>query len=154
MQTEVATHAIADPSLAWTVVVAFAISVVTVFALIFGRYEIRLRRLRLIRDYVKTFPVIDQEDDETSPSFEFVRTKYAADVRGNGERNEVDSDGRHGLRKASSRKSTTRSDRRGSSSTKATCDCWQPPCPTCWSYSPASPWPCPALDASKAPTRA
>lgn len=93
MQTEVATHAIADPSLAWTVVVAFAISVVTVFALIFGRYEIRLRRLRLIRDYVKTFPVIDQEDDETSPSFEFVRTKYAADVRGNGERNEIDSDG-------------------------------------------------------------
>jgi hypothetical protein len=86
MQTEVAAQAATDPSLAWTVVVAFAISLITVFALIFGRYEIRLRRLRLIRDYVKTFPVIDLGEEGTSPSFEFVRSKYAADVRGKGER--------------------------------------------------------------------
>lgn len=85
MQTEVAAQALTDPSAAWTMIVAFLVAVVTLFALIFGRYEIRLRRLRLIRDYVKTFPVIDQQEEGTSPSFEFVRTKYAADVRGNGE---------------------------------------------------------------------
>lgn len=86
MQTELATQAISDPSLAWTIVAAFTISFVTVFALIYGRYDIRLRRLRLIRDYVKTFPVIDRSEKGPSPSFEFVRSKYAADVRGNGER--------------------------------------------------------------------
>ena len=86
MQTELAAQAITDPSLTWTVVVAFAISLITVFALIFGRYEIRLRRLRLIRDYVKTFPVIDLGEEGTSPSFEFVRSKYAADVSSDDER--------------------------------------------------------------------
>jgi hypothetical protein len=86
MQTELAAQAITDASLTWTVVVAFAISLITVFALIFGRYEIRLRRLRLIRDYVKTFPVIDLGEEGTSPSFEFVRSKYAADVSSDDER--------------------------------------------------------------------
>lgn len=90
MQTEVAAQAICDPSVAWTLVAAFSIAFITIFALIFGRYEIRLRRLRLIRDYVKTFPVIDQQEDSTSPSFEFVRTKYAADVRGKDERKSED----------------------------------------------------------------
>jgi hypothetical protein len=92
MQTEVAVHIISDSSVARTVVTAFVIAFVTVFALIFGRYEIRLRRLRLIRDYVKTYPVIDQQEEGTSPSFEFVRTKYAADVRGKGERDSEASD--------------------------------------------------------------
>lgn len=92
MQTEVAIHIISDSSVARTVVTAFVIAFVTVFALIFGRYEIRLRRLRLIRDYVKTYPVIDQQEEGTSPSFEFVRTKYAADVRGKGERDSEASD--------------------------------------------------------------
>lgn len=75
MQTEVATVLGGSGPVIWTLTIAFAISLMTVFALIFGRYEIRLRRLRLIRDYVKTFPVVDQTDEATSPSFEFVRTK-------------------------------------------------------------------------------
>lgn len=91
MQTEVATALGGSGPVIWTLTIAFVISLVTVFALIFGRYEIRLRRLRLIRDYVKTFPVVDQTDEATSPSFEFVRTKYAADVRGNGEQTHASS---------------------------------------------------------------
>jgi hypothetical protein len=62
---------------------ACAIAVVTVFLLIFGRYEIRLRRLRLIRDYVDTFPNtlgIETIDNTVNPSFEFVRAKYSADI--------------------------------------------------------------------------
>jgi hypothetical protein len=85
MQTEVAANIIGGHFAQWA---ALAIALITTFALIFGRYEIRLRRLRLIRDYVKAFPVWDPGEGAeslTNPSFEFVRSKYAADVRGNGE---------------------------------------------------------------------
>ncbi|SMC80543.1 hypothetical protein [Rhizobium sp. RU36D] len=60
-----------------------ALAAGTFFALIFGRYEIRLRRLRMIRDYVRAFPNTTGPDDQhgINPSFEFVRTKYSADVR-------------------------------------------------------------------------
>ncbi|MDH4438890.1 MAG: hypothetical protein QE284_00700 [Rhizobium sp.] len=90
MQTEVVTNVFDGHLAQW---VAFAIAFVTTFALIFGRYEIRLRRLRLIRDYVKAFPVWGDSDsgtETTNPSFEFVRSKYAADIRGNGEDGEKD----------------------------------------------------------------
>jgi hypothetical protein len=85
MQTEVVINVFDGHLAQW---VAFAIAFVTTFALIFGRFEIRLRRLRLIRDYVKAFPVLDDsgnQNETTNPSFEFVRSKYAADIRGNGE---------------------------------------------------------------------
>ncbi|WP_159948137.1 hypothetical protein [Rhizobium sp. 18065] len=63
--------------------VALLITLSTFFALIFGRYEVRLRRLRMIRDYVKTFPTTTHVADHhgINPSFEFVRTKYSADIR-------------------------------------------------------------------------
>lgn len=62
---------------------ACTIAAVTVFLLIFGRYEIRLRRLRLIRDYVDAFPNtlgIASIDNTVNPSFEFVRAKYSSDI--------------------------------------------------------------------------
>lgn len=64
----------------------------TFFALIFGRYEIRLRRLRMIRDYVRAFPTTTGPSDQygINPSFEFVRTKYSADVRTRDERFDQD----------------------------------------------------------------
>jgi hypothetical protein len=63
-------------------VLAALISFLTIFSLVFGRYEVRLRRLRMIRDYVKTFPntVESPESSGVNPSFEFVRSKYSADV--------------------------------------------------------------------------
>lgn len=80
MQTDATTAALGGHFSLW---IGLAIALVTAFALIFGRYEIRLRRLRLIRDYVKTFPVLEPSEDgisSTNPSFEFVRSKYAADI--------------------------------------------------------------------------
>ncbi|RKE84424.1 hypothetical protein [Rhizobium sp. AG855] len=85
MQMEVVFNVFEGHFAEWT---ALAISAVTTFALIFGRYEIRLRRLRLIREYVKAFPVWDTTEGKTkstNPSFEFVRSKYTADVKGSGE---------------------------------------------------------------------
>lgn len=68
-----------------TLTAAF-ITAITLFALIFGRFELRLRRLRMIRDYIRTFPNTTNADDQTTvngvnPSFELVRTKYSAGVR-------------------------------------------------------------------------
>ncbi len=62
--------------------VAAAMATTTVIGLIFGRYEIRLRRLRMIRDYIAAFPTTAGGDGAQgiNPSFEFVRTKYSADV--------------------------------------------------------------------------
>lgn len=65
--------------------VAFVIATLTILLLIFGRYEVRLRRLRMIRDYLKTFPnTMGLSSDSTAginPSYEFVRTKYSADIK-------------------------------------------------------------------------
>ena len=65
--------------------VAFCIATPTVILLIFGRYEVRLRRLRMIRDYLKTFPntmgLSSDNGGGINPSYEFVRTKYSADIK-------------------------------------------------------------------------
>lgn len=65
--------------------VAFTIATLTVVLLIFGRYEVRLRRLRMIRDYLKTFPntmgLSADSGTGINPSYEFVRTKYSADIK-------------------------------------------------------------------------
>lgn len=65
-----------------SILVAIAMAATTVIGLIFGRYEIRLRRLRMIRDYIAAFPTTAGGDGAQgiNPSFEFVRTKYSADV--------------------------------------------------------------------------
>lgn len=64
---------------------AFTIATLTVLLLIFGRYEVRLRRLRMIRDYLKTFPntmgLSNDNGGGINPSYEFVRTKYSADIK-------------------------------------------------------------------------
>lgn len=62
--------------------IAIYIAIGTVLTLIYGRYEIRLRRLRMIRDYIKAFPTTAKtpENFGLNPSLEFVRTKYSADV--------------------------------------------------------------------------
>lgn len=64
------------------IVTAAAVAALTIFSLLFGRFEIRLRRLRLIRDYIKTFPNTAHsfENAGINPSFEFVRSKYSADI--------------------------------------------------------------------------
>jgi hypothetical protein len=68
---------------------AFVIATMTVLLLVYGRYEIRLRRLRMLRDYLKTFPATAGSknpgaertlDHDMNPSFEFVRSKYIADI--------------------------------------------------------------------------
>jgi hypothetical protein len=60
---------------------ACLISVMTTFLLIYGRYELRIRRLRMIRDYISAFPRTASDKDGLNPSFEFVRSKYTADIR-------------------------------------------------------------------------
>lgn len=90
------THDLLGAILTSPVFMAAAIAALTIFSLLFGRFEIRLRRLRLIRDYIKTFPNTAHsfENAGINPSFEFVRSKYSADVALNMERpddlNEVD----------------------------------------------------------------
>jgi hypothetical protein len=67
----------------WPLWISVTIAALTVFLLLFGRYEIRLRRLRMIRDYMRAFPQTAGDPDvhiALNPSFEFVRTKYSADV--------------------------------------------------------------------------
>jgi sulfite exporter TauE/SafE len=63
---------------------AVAISFVTVIAIIYGRHEIRLRRLRMIADYINAFPCTTGQaiGSGINPSFEFVRSKYSSDVNG------------------------------------------------------------------------
>lgn len=65
--------------------IAFCMATLTVVLLIFGRYEVRLRRLRMIRDYLKTFPntmgLSSENGGGINPSYEFVRTKYSADIK-------------------------------------------------------------------------
>lgn len=67
----------------WPLWIAAAVALLSVFLLLFGRYEIRLRRLRMIRDYMRAFPQTAGDpvyNIGINPSFEFVRTKYSADV--------------------------------------------------------------------------
>lgn len=62
---------------------ALAIALITVGGLLFGRYDVRLRRLRLIRDYVRAYPIGNDSSgkaDTTNPSFDIVRSKYSGDV--------------------------------------------------------------------------
>ena len=66
----------------WALVGSVVIAVTTVFLLIFGRFEIRIRRLRMIRDYIFAFPsTLDgSKNFGLNPSFEFVLSKYTADA--------------------------------------------------------------------------
>lgn len=76
------TRGVVGATLTSPVFMAGAVAALTIFSLLFGRFEIRLRRLRLIRDYIKTFPntAHSLENAGINPSFEFVRSKYSADV--------------------------------------------------------------------------
>lgn len=61
---------------------ALLVAVMTPALIIFGRQEIRLRRVRHIFDFERTFGHIGTSDDskKINPSFEFVRSKYLSDV--------------------------------------------------------------------------
>lgn len=61
---------------------ALLVAVLTPALIIFGRQEIRLRRVRQIFDFERTFGNIRTSEDgkKINPSFEFVRSKYLSDV--------------------------------------------------------------------------
>lgn len=68
--------------------IALAIAILTPALLIFGRREIRYRRLIALRNLASSYPALAEKGlnpqryaDEINPSFEFVKDKYVAEVR-------------------------------------------------------------------------
>ncbi|MFD1326903.1 hypothetical protein [Mycoplana ramosa] len=60
---------------------ALLVAILTPALIIFGRQEIRVRRVRQIFDFERTFEDIASSDENRiNPSFEFVRSKYLSDV--------------------------------------------------------------------------
>lgn len=65
---------------------ALLVAILTPVLIIFGRQEIRVRRVRQIFDFERTFDQIAKKDNRVvNPSFEFVRSKYLSDVEFEGE---------------------------------------------------------------------
>lgn len=65
---------------------ALLIAIATPLLVIFVRQEVRIRRIRHIFDFERTFAQIgDSKDDRrVNPSFEFVRSKYLSDIETTG----------------------------------------------------------------------
>jgi hypothetical protein len=63
--------------------IALLLAIMTPLLVLFARHEVRLRRLRQIQDFYENFDKkdSDQKGIATNPSFEFVRSKYTADLR-------------------------------------------------------------------------
>ncbi|MCD2184557.1 hypothetical protein [Rhizobium sp. GN54] len=59
---------------------ALLVAILTPTLIIFGRQEIRVRRVRQIFDFERTFGQINSGEKSINPSFEFVRSKYLSDV--------------------------------------------------------------------------
>ncbi len=65
----------------WALLIALATPVL----IIYGRQEIRIKRIRQIFDFENTFQRIDPDPDRPiNPSFEFVRSKYLSDIDAEG----------------------------------------------------------------------
>jgi hypothetical protein len=68
---------------------ALVLATLTPFLLLFARYEIRLRRLRAIQDFMVSFNFLNRDTkDKTgeqvskfNPSCEFVKSKYISDIK-------------------------------------------------------------------------
>lgn len=64
---------------------ALLVALLTPALIIFGRQEIRVRRVRQIVDFERTFDHLGTSgEDRINPSFEFVRSKYLSDVDADG----------------------------------------------------------------------
>ncbi|MDR6758538.1 hypothetical protein J2Y48_003838 [Mycoplana sp. BE70] len=64
---------------------ALSFAVLTPVLIIFGRQEVRIRRVRQIFDFERTFDRIRPKSNiRTNPSFEFVRSKYLSDIDSDG----------------------------------------------------------------------
>lgn len=74
----------------WPNLLAFGLSSMTVVLLVYGRHEIRIRRLGALRDYIRTYPhtasmdpMFDSHPDDADPdpSFEYAKSKYSSDLQ-------------------------------------------------------------------------
>lgn len=72
---------------------AMLVAVMTPVVFVYARYEMRLRRLLIIRDFLMSFPsTVGTGPDgrgTINPSVEFVRSKYVQDMRLNGKEQET-----------------------------------------------------------------
>lgn len=71
----------------WASSLAFLIATATVLLLIYGRHEIRIRRLAALRDYANVYPltaqldtIVGSDSNDYDPSFEYAKAKYSSDL--------------------------------------------------------------------------